>query len=137
MQNTLNATDVRANFGDFINTVIRDKPQVVKRNRDLIASFSIPHVEEILSFYEFTMEYEQENKQYVGSLEQIADIIAEGSTLEELRLNLATNLIEYAEDYYKDFQRYYNAPNRHSHFPYVVRVMIQDSLEGVVKLIRG
>jgi predicted RNase H-like HicB family nuclease len=137
MQSILNATEVRANFGGFIDTVVRDKPQVVKRNRDVIASFSIPHVLELLSFCELSMEFEEENGHYVGSLEQIDDIVGEGSTLDELRTNLAIQLVEYAQDYYADFKRYYSTPNRRTHFPYVILVNVQNNLEGVVKLIRG
>ena len=137
MQATMNVTEVRANFSEFIDRVVREKPQVVKRNRDVVTTLSLPHVNEILKFYEFSMEYEETDGEFVGSIEQIEDIVGSGKSLEELKLNLAHQLIEYAEDYYADFSSYYNAPNRKAHFPYVFRILIQNDVKSVSELIHA
>jgi hypothetical protein len=50
MQKTLNATDVRANFGEFIDIIVREKPQAIKRNRDVIMAFSKQQMKELLSY---------------------------------------------------------------------------------------
>ncbi|MDQ0062167.1 hypothetical protein [Paenibacillus harenae] len=60
MQTVLNATEVRANFGGFIDTIVREKPQAIKRNRDVIMAFSKQQMKELLSVYELTFEYEQD-----------------------------------------------------------------------------
>lgn len=138
MQTVLNATEVRANFGGFIDTVVRDKPQAIKRNRDVVVTSSLKFMKEILSAYELTFEYEQdEDGKFVGSIEQIEDIIAEGNTLEELRLELARKLVDYAQDYYSDFSRYSNAPNRRNHAYYVLRVLLEDDAENVTSMLHG
>lgn len=135
MQTVLNATEVRANFGWFIDTVVRDKPQAIKRNRDIVVTFSLQQMKDILSVYELTFEYEQdEDGKFVGSIEQMEDIVAEGDTLEDLRCELARQLVEYAQDYYSDFSRYYNAPNRHRHAFYVLRVLLEDDIENVARM---
>lgn len=59
VESILNATEVRANFGSFIDDVIRHKPQFVKRNRDVIASFSVQQLKQLLEAYEFTIEFEE------------------------------------------------------------------------------
>lgn len=134
----LNATQVRANFGGFIDDVVRVKPQFVKRNRDVITGISNDHLKLILSAYEFTFEYEQgQDGGVYGSIEQIPDIIGEGTSVAALRLDLAEQLIEYAQMYYEDFARYSNAPNRREHVPYVLRVLQYDSVEEVEKLLHG
>ena len=51
------------------------------------------------------------------------------------RRALAQELIEYAQEYFSEFQLYFNSPNRHSHFPYVLKVLIQEDLDGVINLI--
>lgn len=131
----LNATDVRANFGGFIDTIVREKPQAIKRNRDVIMAFSKPQMKELLSVYELTFEYEQdEDGRYTGSIEQIEDIVADGETLEELRIELARHLIEYAIDYEINYSRYYNTPNRHKHAPYILRVLLEDDIESVARM---
>jgi antitoxin YefM len=40
MEAILNATEVRANFSGFFDSVVRERPQFVKRNRDIIAAVS-------------------------------------------------------------------------------------------------
>jgi predicted RNase H-like HicB family nuclease len=135
MQTVLNATEVRANFGEFIDTIVREKPQAVKRNRDVIMAFSKQQMKELLSVYELTFEYEQdEDGRYAGSIEQIEDIVADAETLEELRSELARHLVEYAIDYEANYSRYYNTPNRHRHAPYVLRVLLEDNIELVAQM---
>lgn len=138
MQTVLNATDVRANFGGFIDTIVREKPQAIKRNRDIIMAFSKQQMKEILSVYELTFEYEQdEDGRYAGSIEQIEDIVADGESLEELRCELARQLIEYAADYENNYSLFYNTPNRHKHAPYVLRVLLEDGVETVAGLLHA
>ncbi|MDP4096290.1 hypothetical protein OIN60_05840 [Paenibacillus sp. P96] len=135
MQTVLNATEVRANFGGFIDTIVRDKPQAIKRNRDVIMAFSKQQMKELLSVYELTFEYEQdEDGRYAGSIEQIDDIVADAETLEELKYELSRNLVEYAIDYEANYSRYYNTPNRHKHAPYILRVLLEDDIESVARI---
>ncbi|OPH52203.1 hypothetical protein BC351_33265 [Paenibacillus ferrarius] len=138
MQTVLNATDVRANFGGFIDTIVREKPQAIKRNRDVIMAFSKQQMKELLSIYELTVEYEQdEDGRYAGSVEQIDDIVADAETLEELKKELARHLVEYAMDYEANYSRYYNTPNRHKHSPYILRILLEDDVESVVRMLHA
>jgi predicted RNase H-like HicB family nuclease len=135
MQTVLNATDVRANFGGFIDTIVREKPQAIKRNRDIIMAFSKDQMKVLLSVYELTIEYEQdEDGVYAGSIEQIDDLVAEAESLEQLRCELARHLIEYATEYEANYSRYYNTPNRHKHAPYVLRVLLEDDMDSVLRM---
>jgi len=135
MQTVLNATDVRANFGGFIDVIVREKPLAIKRNRDVIMAFSKQQMKELLAIYELTFEYEQdEDGRYAGSIEQIEDIVADGETIDELRLELARQLVEYAMDYENNYFRYSNTPNRHKHAPYILRVLLEDNLEAVARM---
>lgn len=138
MQNVFNATDVRANFGGFIDSIIREKPQAIKRNRDVIVALSVAQLKELLRVYELTFAYEQdEDGRYVGSLEQIEDIVADGKDLDELKYELARQLIEYARDYENQYTLYYNAPNRHKHAPYIWRVLLENDVESVAEMIHA
>ncbi len=135
MQQVLNATDVRRDFGQFIDNVTRIKPAVVKRNRDYFMSVSVPHMRILLKDNRFKMVFLVEDDGTVsGSLDGLG-IVANAENPEELRFTLAQYMMEYAEDYMNDFEVFYNAPNRRSHFPFVLYTLIQDDLEGVVNLI--
>lgn len=48
METLLNATDVRKNWGHFIDTVVRVRPQFVKRNRDTFVAVASDHLKILL-----------------------------------------------------------------------------------------
>ncbi|RYD06063.1 hypothetical protein N752_05920 [Desulforamulus aquiferis] len=60
MQEVLNATDVRKDWGRFIDTVVREKPQMVKRNRDYFISFSLQQARLLLKDHHFNAQFLQE-----------------------------------------------------------------------------
>jgi hypothetical protein len=132
------ATQVRANMGGFIDSVVREKPQAVRRNRDVIVATSRDHMKFLLSAYELTFEYEQdEDGRCAGSIEQIDFIVADGQDVQELRMELARQLIDYAKDYEADYIRYFTAPNTRKHAPYVLRVLLEDDIELVARMLLG
>lgn len=135
LQTLLNATEVRKDFGGFIDGVVRHRPEFVKRSRDVFAALSIPHLQMLLEPYILHLEYAQEEDgSYSGALREI-DLVANAPTLEELRQALAGELIEYALEYRENTDLYLRAPNRKHHLPYALNVLIQDDLEGVMGLI--
>lgn len=138
MQNLLSATQVRADFSQFIDNVVHVKPQAVKRNRDVFWSISQKVTTELLAGYSIVVEYEQEEDgSFAGSLLPLNDIVCYGATFEAMIEDAAQQLVEYAQDYYQDFSRYYHSPNRKAHLPYVLNVLSQENLDGVKALIRG
>ncbi|MFT8312213.1 MAG: hypothetical protein ABF629_13710 [Sporolactobacillus sp.] len=138
MQDTLQATQVRKDFSRFVDAVIHDKPQAVKRNHDVFWSLSQTMMTEVFSGYTFALEYEQEGDgSLVGSLLPIQDIVVYGKSVNDLLDDAATQLVEYAQDYYAHFDKYYHAPNRKSHLPYVLNVLSQQDSDGVRKLIHA
>ncbi|WP_236006136.1 hypothetical protein [Paradesulfitobacterium ferrireducens] len=135
MREVMNATDVRKEWGNFIDSVVRYKPSVIKRNRDYMAAMSLEQLDFVLSPYRFNLAYEKEaDGSYSGSLREL-DLLANASNLEELKTEIIEELVEYANEYMNEFQKYYNAPNRKSHFPYVMRVVIQKDKEALRGLI--
>jgi len=132
------ATEVRAHMSSFMDTVVREKPQAIRRNRDIIIATSHEQMRFFLSVYTFNFEYEQdEDGRFAGSMKEIDFIVADGATLEELRLHLAQQLIDYAQDYFQDYVRYSHAPNTRPHAPYVLRVLLEDNVEAVSRLLKG
>lgn len=135
MQEVINATDVRRDWGGFIDNVVRFKPSLVKRNRDYFTAISLEHMDAVLTPYRFTLEYEKEvDGSLSGSLKEM-DIVANAAGLDTLKTEIAKELIEYAQEYMDEFNKYYNAPNRNPHFPYIMRVLIQKDENAVRGLI--
>ena len=100
----INATDVRKDWGRFIDSVVRNKPKFIKRSRDYIFAASTDMLNEMLKEYTFTATiYEEENGTVTAELDEI-DIEAKGSTKEEALGILASNLQEYDDEYYNEFE---------------------------------
>ena len=135
MQTILKSTDVRKEWGRFIDDVTRNKPAIVKRNRDLFAVFSLEQLDLILSEYKLTAQVEQEEDgSYSGVFNEI-DLMTNASDIESLKKELAEILIEYSKEYMNEFKLHYNSLNRRKHFPYVYRIsLISDDIEKVKKL---
>lgn len=127
-----NASEARKNWSSFYDKVVREKPLAIKRNRDVAFMISDLHMATILERYRFTLDYEEEDGTFAGSLNEI-DLVAEGNSLDELKDQLAYNLLEYAQDYYT--HGFHLATNRKAHLPYILHVLIQPDLEGVKSLI--
>jgi hypothetical protein len=120
----LKSTDVRKNWSQFMDEVKWVKPAFIMRNRDKIAVLSGELLEFILKEYNLTANvYIEEDGSYTGSFNEL-DIASNSPDLETLKVKLAQDLTEYAEEYMKEFKLYFNSPNRKSHFPYIYRVLL-------------
>jgi antitoxin YefM len=127
----------RQNFSEYFDAVVRTGPKVVNRHRDHIMMLNLDHVAAIVGDFKLHATVEQdETGEYIASSVEIEDMFATGDTVEEALLSLSNDLIEYSHDYLSDsFTLYFNAPNRRRHFPYVMKVMMQNSPEDVLRLI--
>lgn len=131
----LNASEVRKNWGGFIDNTVRVKPQFVKRSRDSIVALSINNFRDILNSYTFTAAlYKEDDGSITASLDQI-DLAVNGVDKNDALHKLASDLHEYAVDYYQEFDVWFSAKNRRPHFPYVMNVLSQPNLEEVRRLI--
>jgi hypothetical protein len=130
---TINATEVRNNFSFYIDTVIREKPIAVKRNRDVLLFFSDQIVKDLVRDLTFQAD---EDGTIVGTIEGF-DLVVEGKSEQEVIRKLAEDLLEYAQDYVNDFKLFYNAPNRKSHYPYVLKVLLASAIDEIIGFINA
>lgn len=135
MEAVMNATKARSQFSEFIDSVVRDKPQFMKRNRDVILSFSEAQVEQLLSKYRFNVQVEVEEDDSFTVVMDEMDLIGAGDTKDEAIDDLAEQMVEYAQEYYQEFSLYSQSPNRADHFPYILLILTQDSIDEVKALI--
>lgn len=133
----LNATDVRHNFSSFFDTVVREKPQMVRRTRDHLLALSLSQAKVIFDSLRLHAEFfQEEDGSITASLKEI-DLVVNADTAQEAIKSLAEDLLEYSLEYYDNFSLYFNAPNRQHHFPYIMQVLIQDDIQGVMNLINA
>lgn len=132
----LNSTDVRKDFSAIVDKAVREKPQFIKRTRDYMILSDVHFFETLLEGYSFTAErFVEDDNSITLSLNEF-DIVENGVSEEEAKMKLARAILDYAEDFYKDFSYWGSAPNRKSHIPYVFKVLALDDAEKIGELIR-
>jgi len=131
----MNATDVRNDWSSIVDSVVREKPKFIKRTRDYMFLSNLEVLEGLLALYTFNAEiFAEEDGSVTLSLFEI-DLIENGKDEQEARLNLAKSILEYSEDYYKEFSFWSSAPNRKPHVPYVFKSLILNDIEKIGELI--
>ena len=135
----MNATQARSEWSTVVDTVIREKPQFIRRTRDYMMLSNLDTLESLLAAYSFHAVASVEDDGSVTlSLDEI-DLVENGVDEHEAHLKLAKAILEYAEDYYKDFS-YWSRGNRKAHLPYVFKALILNDVEkigGLIECRRG
>jgi hypothetical protein len=122
--NIISATDARKDWSQLIDTVVHEKPQIISRTRDYVLLTEVHLMEDILAAYDFTAEeYIEEDNTVTLSLNEI-DLVVNGSDEDDSKQKLAKEILDYAEDFYSDFNYWSKAPNRKKHIPYVMKALI-------------
>ena len=132
---TINATDVRNNWSSVVDSVIREKkPRIIKRTRDYMFLADIGILENMLESYRFTADrYVEDDGSVTLSLVEI-DLVENGKNDEEALKEMAKAILEYAEDYYKEFKLWARGW-RIPHIPYVFKALILNDVEKIGGLI--
>lgn len=136
MQEILNATDVRRHWSQFNDDIVREGPKFVKRNRDAWAALSSKHLQAAFSEFKFKTEFLYEEDGSLTVVLEGFDLVENGETEEEALDLIAEELTDYSKDYLANFNLYFNSPNRKSHFPFIMNVLVQEDIEGVKGLIK-
>lgn len=133
---SMKATDVRREWSKVIDTAIREKPVFMKRTRDQVMISNVEHIKTLLNDYHLTAEkFTEKDGSITLSLHEL-DIVANGSTLKLAKQELAKNLFEYAEEFYQDFAFWSKAPNRKSHTPYVLKILLNENMDELISDIK-
>ena len=128
---TMNATEVRKGWSEVVDKVVHEKLQFIKRTGDYLMLSDVRFLSTLLEVYNFSADkYTEDDGSVTLSLNEI-DLIENGKNEEEARHKLAKAILEYAENFYRDFNYWSSAQNRKSHIPYVFKALI---LEKAVKI---
>ena len=90
----------------------------------------------LLSGYEFSAkEFVEDDGSVTLSLNEI-DLVENAPTEKEAISILANSILEYAVDYYNEFQLWSSAPNKKSEIPYVFKALILDDTTKIGECIK-
>lgn len=134
---TIPATDIRKNFSSAIDTAVREKPVAFQRNRDKLMLFSNAQVLGLLKDCSLKPVFISEEDGSITATLDGFDLVINAANQEEATTKLAEELIEYALEYYDQFQLYFSSNNRKQHFPYILRVLLAEDLDEVKELIHA
>ena len=125
------ATTVRKEWSAVCDSVIHEKPKFIKRTRDKMWFSNLETISEILEVYHFTtLKYIEDDNTITLSLNEI-DLIENGRNEQEARLNMGKAILDYALEYYNEYQMYSRSPNRKKHIPYIFKALIIDAPEKI------
>lgn len=125
------ATTVRKEWSAVCDSVIHEKPKFIKRTRDKMWFSNLETISEILEIYHFTtLKYIEDDNTITLSLNEI-DLIENGRNEQEARLNMGKAILDYALEYYNEYQMYSRSPNRKKHIPYIFKALIIDDPEKI------
>lgn len=139
MNQIISSTDVRKHWSEVIDTVVREKPIFVKRNRDILTFLSLEQLNMLLDTFKLHMNVMKEDDgSYTASMEEI-DILCNVESKADILDEMIEELKEYAEEYMDNFEMYYHSKNRRRHFPYVYKVIAHENdaekLEDMIEVI--
>ncbi len=125
------ATTVRKEWSAVCDSVIHEKPKFIKRTRDKMWFSNLETISEFLEVYSFTAtKYIEDDGTITLSLNEI-DLVENGKDEREVRLNMGKAILEYALDYYSEYETYSHSPNRKKHIPYIFKALIIDNPEKI------
>ena len=133
---TMNATDVRKNWSEVSESVIREKPQFIKKTRDYMMLSNVEFMNVLLSGYQFTaVKYVESDGSVTLSLNEI-DLVENADSEEEAIKAMSASILEYAVDFYKDFNFWSSANNKKSEIPYVFKALVLDDVAKIGECIK-
>jgi len=133
---TINATDVRKNWSEVSESVIREKPRFIKKTRDYMMLSSTDFMIELLSGYTFSAKkYIEDDGSVTLSLNEL-NLVENAPTEDEAIHILSEAILEYSVDFYNDFTLWASAPNKKSEIPYVFKALFLDNATKIGECIK-
>lgn len=135
----LSFTEARKEFTSLYNEAFNNSRTVIikRKKTERVALLRADLLKYILSEFALKPEVLNESDGSVTiALDQL-ELYANGETLEQAMDALVQDMKFYALDYMQRSQLFLNAPNRLSHFPYLLRILLCDSDEEVRRLLES
>ena len=132
--NKINVTDARKDMSSFFDSVIHEKPIILKRRKyeAVLAERSL--LQMMLEYAKINVSQVEGKDKWIYRATEL-DVLAEGETKVEAEANLCEALVKYANDVYDNFMFYYYGQNIKSKLPYIFNILLCESAEEVKNII--
>ena len=132
--NKINVTDARKDMSSFFDSVIHEKPIILKR-RKYEAVLSEKSLLKMMLEYAKINVIAIEGKDKCTYRATTLDISANGETKIEAEDNLCQALFDYANEVYDNFMFYYYGQNIKSKLPYIFNILLCDEPSEIKNLL--
>lgn len=120
----INATDVRKNWSAVTDAAIRIRPQFITKTRDSLLLASIDCLKDILGQYVYNAERFRENDGSITISLVDLDIVENAPTYEKAIEAISISILEYATEFYEEYELWSKAPNRKAHIPFIMKAIV-------------
>ncbi|MFZ3132233.1 MAG: exoribonuclease R [Desulfosporosinus sp.] len=137
MLSELQFTEARNQFSTLYDSVFNSfNPTIIKRKQtEQVALLRVDLLKMVLEDYKLNTGIIQEDDGSITLTLDSLEMYANNSTLDLASSDLVEDLKLYAQDYMDRSQLFLQAPNRKSHFPYVLKVMLCDNDKEIRSLL--
>ena len=137
MLSEIQFTEARNHFSTLYDSVFNSfNPTIIKRKQtEHVALLRVDLLKMVLRDYDLKPEIIQEGDGSVTLALDSLEMYANNSTLDLAASDLVEDLKLYAQDYMDRSQLFLQAPNRKSHFPFVLKVLLCDNDEEIRTLL--
>ena len=120
----LNASDVRKNWSVTIDSVVHDRPVFINRTHDYVTMLDVDLLALSFSDYKFHIIMENEEDGSITGYIKELNLVENAPSKDECIDNIILAMKDYAKDYYSEFNYFSKAPNRASHIPYILKLLV-------------
>lgn len=137
MLSELQFTEARNQFSTLYDSVFNSfNPTIIKRKQtEQVALLRVDLLKMVLVDYKLNPEIIKEDDGSITLALDSLEMYANNLTLDLAASDLVEDLKLYAQDYMDRSQLFLQAPNRKSHFPYVLKVLLCDNDEEILALL--
>ena len=129
----MSATEVRKNWSTVLDEV-REKPQFVKRTHDFSVLMNTDLLNLLLDDVKVLVVTVCDGNEFVVSSADV-DIVSSGNSEKEAIDSFISDLMEYCQEFYDEFDFWSSAPNRKSHIPIVLKVCAAKNKKEVENIV--
>ncbi len=126
MPKRVSITQARREIGPlFSDVVVAHRPALIERQSDAGVLVGVEEAIDLLAPYEFHTEVFFEPSAVSFWVPELA-LYGRGASYDEAAEDLGDEVRNYIEEYWSEIDTYRKAPNRASHFPYLMRAHLAD-----------
>lgn len=131
---SINVTDARKDMSSFFDSVIHEKPLILKRRKYEAVLVEKSLMSMMLEYAKINVSSMESEKKWIYRASDL-DVFGEGESKVEALNALCEALINYANEVYDNFMFYYYGQNIKSKLPYIFNILLCESIEDVKSIL--